>query len=187
VNIDVRAGTPQDVDAVIAVLDEASAWLQSIGVTDQWPVSFSGDSALIQLVEGLIEKQEMYVACDGATVAGCFRLKQEPDATWPDEVPAAYLYSLAVKRNYAAQGVAQCMLDWATEHISMMGLSELRLDCWAGNQRLRDYYAAAGFEWRGDIEVVSSEDNATVPRQNRGAPYQVSLFARRASQDPGRA
>jgi GNAT superfamily N-acetyltransferase len=182
VNIEVRLARPQGLKDVLGVLDEAAAWLQTIGL-QQWPESYSRDPALVRLAHDLIDKQEMFIACDGDAAVGCFRLSFEENAYWPGGGTACYLFSLAVRRSYAGQGVGQLMLDSAAHFGADRGCAELRLDCFAGNQKLRDYYANAGFEWRGDIEVVSAENSVAVPQQNRGRPYYLSLFARRLIAD----
>jgi protein-tyrosine phosphatase len=90
------------------------------------------------------------------------------DHIWPaDPVKALYLHSLAVIRPSAAQGVAGQLLSSALEIATNAGVDELRLDCWAGNERLKRYYVGAGFDPRGEIEV----DDA-------GSRYRVALFAK---------
>ncbi len=182
-DVEVRVALPDDLDDVLGVLDEAAAWLQSIGMAQQWPPSFSADGALRRLTHDLIEKQEMFIACSRGAVIGCFRLSFEENVYWPHGETAVYLFSLAVRRAYSRQGVGQFMLDWAAQHAADRGRSELRLDCFAANQKLRDYYLNAGFDWQGDIEVVSAETSVAVPEQNRGNPYLISLFRRKANGD----
>ncbi|HEX5368322.1 MAG TPA: GNAT family N-acetyltransferase [Dehalococcoidia bacterium] len=167
---------PDQLGEVLGVLDEAAAWLQSIGVTRQWPAFYSTNDALIAAVSAHIDLAEVFVARDGPSVIGCFRLSSEPEPRWPGE--AAYLSSLAVRRAYAGRGVARSMLDWAADRAATLGKSELRLDCWAGNAKLRSFYSEAGFEWRGDIEVVSDGETVPVSEENRGERYFVSLFVR---------
>ncbi len=77
------------------------------------------------------------------------------DKLWPDGAQdAVLLFKLSVRRSVAGQGVARWLLDWAAEHTRQRGKSELRLDCWAGNERLKGYYADAGFESCGDVELT---------------------------------
>ena len=57
----------------------------------------------------------------------------------------------------------------ACEHAALRGAGELRLDCWAGNERLKRYYLDAGFEARGETEVVDED----------GSRYWVTRFAKK--------
>jgi len=177
--VEVRQAAHEDLNAVLAVLDNAAAWLQSIGLREQWPASFSQDPAFVHLAVQLIARNQLFVASAGEDVAGCFRLDSEQRPFWPHGGEAMFLLTLAVKREYAARGVAGAMLEWACEFARMNGKSELRLDCWAGNQRLRRYYRDAGFEWQRDAEISVPDDNPSVPPQNRRRAFEVSLFVKR--------
>jgi ribosomal protein S18 acetylase RimI-like enzyme len=85
-----------------------------------------------------------------------------------------YLHSLAVRRATAGTGVASAMLDWAYEYAASQGAEELRLDCWAGNERLVHYYATAGFEPRGEANIPGEADQLGANRA-----YWVAKFAKR--------
>jgi GNAT superfamily N-acetyltransferase len=103
--------------------------------------------------------------------SGTFRLLETDERVWPEAAPgeALYLHSLAVCRSAAGSGLALQMLDWARARARERGCSELRLDCWAGNERLKRYYLEAGFEPRGDITLAFD-----------GRAFNSSRFARRA-------
>jgi GNAT superfamily N-acetyltransferase len=105
--------------------------------------------------------------------SACFRLVAEDAHIWPhDSKVCLYLHSLAVRRTVAGRSVASTMLDWAVQYATSQGSDELRLDCWAGNNRLRRYYEDAGFEARGEALVASE---AGVDHQD----YYVAKFAKK--------
>src|SRR4051812_14778406 len=167
---------PDDLTAVLGVLDDAAAWLQSIGVTKQWPASFSGDATWLKRFERWVRDGKVYIARDddGAAV-GCFRLMLSDDHIWPLEpVKALYLHSLAVTRLSAGQGIARQLLEFALEVAGAKAVDELRLDCWAGNDRLRRYYTDAGFEFRGEARIPEDADQRGANRQ-----YWVAKFAKK--------
>jgi GNAT superfamily N-acetyltransferase len=171
--VKVRRAVAEEVRTVLLVLTNAGAWLHSKGLTEQWPASFIDDPAWQDRFDRWTAEGRVFVADGGLRgVLGCFRLMDADDHIWAGEPGAAlYLHSLAVVRWAANQGVAKQMLDWAVDHAASMGVDELRLDCWGGNDRLRRYYVDAGFQARGEVEVVDSE-------QGR---YSVALFAKRVS------
>jgi ribosomal protein S18 acetylase RimI-like enzyme len=112
------------------------------------------------------------VARQAGEVVGVFQLLESDEEVWPGAAPedGLYLHSLAVRRSVAGHGVAEMLLAWARVATAARGRLELRLDCWAGNERLRRYYAEQGFHYRGDV-TVTSEDGRT---------YACSRFAKRA-------
>lgn len=176
--LSIRATTPSDLDTVLAVLDEAAAWLQSIGMREQWPPVVSEDERFLTQVTRLVGEGRFYVASSEGDAVGVFNLRDEPNLDggpsgyWTLEdlkQPAVYLFQLAVRRSVASQGVAASMLQWAFETAQRRERT-LRLDCWAGNERLRRYYLDAGFQHLGDWEGSDST----------GRFYAVSRFERQA-------
>jgi ribosomal protein S18 acetylase RimI-like enzyme len=173
--VEITVAQPHQLDDVLAVLDDAAAWLQAIGVSEQWPPSFSADVAWVERFTGWIAAGYVYLACDadGAAI-GCFRLMNEDTSIWQDASGRhVYLHSLAVRRTAAGGDVASAMLDFALQYAAAQGAEELRLDCWAGNQRLVKYYEDAGFEHRGLHHVDIS---GAWGKQD----YYVAKFAKKA-------
>ncbi|MET7403130.1 GNAT family N-acetyltransferase [Dactylosporangium sp. NPDC005572] len=137
--------TADDVPEVLAVLDRAAARLAAAGIR-QWPERFAAE-----WVTPAVERGETWlVRADGRT-AGTVTLDWD-DPLWSDHPgPAGYLHRMAVERWAAGAGVS--VLGWAARQARTRGAAALRLDCVAGNRRLRAYYEAAGFAHRGDVEV----------------------------------
>jgi len=173
---DVRAAGPNELDDVLGVLDDAAAWLQVIGMTEQWPASFSAEPAWVERFTRWTAEGRVFIARDANGVAvGCFRLLDADDHIWTNESGSAlYLHSLAVVRRAAGQDVAKAMLDWAVAFAARRGIEELRLDCWAGNERLKRYYVDAGFDPRGEAMVASEPDG-----ENDHKDYYVAKFAKK--------
>jgi hypothetical protein len=162
----VPAGPGQVAD-VLAVLDEAAAWLRERGV-GQWPSRFEPS-----WVEGAVQRGETWLAVAGGTVRGTVTL-DHADPVW-DEVPAAgalYVHRMAVRRT--AAGLGAVILDWAAGVAREQGRVALRLDCVASNGRLRAYYEAAGFAHRGDAAVAGAPGQ----RLDEGPVTVVSRYER---------
>ena len=139
---------PGQVDEVLAVLDEAAAWLKGRGV-EQWPGRFERS-----WVEGAVRRGETWLALAGGTVSGTVTLDQ-CDSAW-DGLPGAavYVHRMAVRRS--ASGLGAVILGWAARIARQQGREALRLDCVASNGRLRAHYEAAGFDHRGDVAVAGA-------------------------------
>jgi GNAT superfamily N-acetyltransferase len=174
--VTIGPATPHELDDVLAVLDDAAAWLQAIGVTGQWPASFSGEPAWVERFRDWAGDGRLFIACDDAgAVVGCFRMMLSDRHIWGDDNGSnLYLHSLAVRRAVASAGIGAAMLTWACDYAARAGVAELRLDCWAGNDRLVRYYTDAGFESRGVALVAEGEGGM------RSMPaYWVAKFAKR--------
>lgn len=146
-HLDVRPADPAEADAVLAVLDEAAAWLSRRGIR-QWPPSFRREWMEPALTEGRV-----LLARRNGSVAGTLTLEWT-DPLWTDASAAGYLHRLAVRR--AAAGLGARLLTWAGTAVRGRDRGLLRLDCPAGNMPLRAYYDRAGFHHVGDVELSAA-------------------------------
>jgi acetyltransferase (GNAT) family protein len=159
---------PGQVADVLAVLDEAAAWLRERDV-QQWPPRFEPS-----WVEGAVRRGETWLALVGGTVRGTVTLDHW-DSVW-DGVPGAaalYVHRMAVRRS--AAGLGAVILGWAAGVARQGGREALRLDCVASNGRLRAYYEAAGFVHRGDATVAGAPGQ----RLDEGPVTVVSRYEQR--------
>lgn len=172
----VARAKPWEADAVEVLLDEAAAWLQSRGIR-QWTPGQFGDE-----VQKTIASGGLFVARREGDVVGCFLLdagSPEWMAGWLVEqgrVPAdgTHLGRLAVAREASGHGLGVELLKEASTLAAQRGLAFLRLDCWAGNARLRRYYLDAGFSHVGDVET----------RGPKGEHSVCSVFERPTGTEP---
>ena len=178
--VDIAQAREDDLEAMLGVIDDAATWLHSIGVTEQWPASFSARPEWVEEFRDLIRRGCVFLVWrDGSAVGGVV-LEEQPygyavEKMWPDgAVDAVLLFRLAVRRAVAGTGVARRLLDWALDYTRQRGKNELRLDCWAGNERLKRYYSDAGFEPCGDIEIEE-------PDERGGRTFSVSRFRKAVS------
>lgn len=139
-----RADTNQ-IDDVLVVLNEAAERLAVAGV-QQWPRRFEP-----QWVSPAIEQGHTWLIYVDVQLAATLTLGWS-DPLWNgDDGAAGYLHRLAVRR--LAAGLGSHLLGWAAGEVDRHNRELLRLDCVAGNRRLRDYYGSNGFQHRGDVEV----------------------------------
>ncbi len=137
-----------EMPVVAGILDEASSWLESRGLTG-WPKPFP-----IETLEAALAIGTTYLAWDGTTPAGTFSLHRVDIRFWgecPDEPDgyARYLHKLAIDRTQTGLGRELVALAEALARDS--GASCVRLDCRAENPRIRSYYESAGFRYRGEV------------------------------------
>lgn len=157
---------PEQVAEVLAVLDEAAAWLSSRAV-DQWPSRFEAT-----WVADAIAKGETWLVSVDGEIAATITLDWSDPLWEKDGGTAGYVHRMAVGRS--AAGLGQHILRWAADMARDEGRTYLRLDCVAANRRLRDYYEAAGFAHRGDVTV----GGAPGQRASEGPVTVVSRYER---------
>ena len=165
---------PGQVDEVLAVLDEASAWLQERGV-EQWPSRFEPS-----WVEGAVSRGETWLALAGGTVSGTVTLARLPTlygTACPAPPPCTFTGWPCAARHRAS---ARSSWDGRPASQRQQGREALRLDCVAANGRLRAYYEAAGFVHRGDVTVAGAPGQ----RLDEGPVTVVSRYEQPLGQVP---
>jgi ribosomal protein S18 acetylase RimI-like enzyme len=146
---------PHELRVVIAIIDDAAAWLHAKGITQQWhspsPQSF------VEFMEKQIARGEVYLArtADGHAI-GTFRFDWTDEELWADDPDGGgYVHSFAIRSCAHGKGVGAAMMAWAKQHVRARGKKFLRLDCWGGNKSLKNYYAGLGFTL---VRYVPEED-----------------------------
>jgi GNAT superfamily N-acetyltransferase len=144
--VHVIQATPAHYQAVYDLLEQARRWLiQEKHITRQWPTAVPR-----AILMSRIEQNLVYIAIANGKVVGTITiLWDDPDAWGPQSPVAGYAHSLAVERSWAGQGLGLYLLNEAARIVARAGRQYLRLDCWAANAVLCQYYEQAGFESRG--------------------------------------
>lgn len=141
-----------DLGRYIDLLEEVADWLAQRGINQWRPGSFrlSTDYYAQSIAQG-----EVQLAFQGKALVGTLRLLLREPIVWPDIAvdDAVYVYSLAVRRQWANQHLGGRLLAWAGHQASTLGRQCVRLDCLADNVFLRRYYVQAGFVDRGEIDA----------------------------------
>ena len=165
--VSIRAARPADLDAVVAIEEDAVTWLRARGIEPGVP-----PRPLAELFAGAIAHGNMYLALVGGQPAAKMALTQE-DHIWAD-LPgkALYVHGLMVRRTYAGRQIGLALLRWADALAVRLGRPLLRLDCNADNPGLRAYYERAGFMPRGEValahRVAARYERAVAPTACRG-------------------
>lgn len=144
---------PENVDAVVAIWNDADAWMHSRGIVAEQP-----PRPLREIVSDRVRRGEVFLGRIGGELAATITLEWEDDGVW-GEFPgdALYVHGLASRRAYSGTGLA--LLRWAervaAERVAAeRGKRLLRLDCTAENAGLRAYYERAGFTHRGNLRLA---------------------------------
>ncbi|CAM4059865.1 GNAT family N-acetyltransferase [Kibdelosporangium persicum] len=159
----IRAGDDTDLDTILALGDEAVAWMVSQGNTQQWGTQpWSQNAARITRVRDILAEGELWVAeLDGEPV-GVLVTAGKPDPHVPlvDE-PEIYVRLLLTSRRHAGKKIGSQLLDKAVSLARERGISLVRVDCYAGGTgELVRYYERNGFvktdtftvnEWPGQV------------------------------------
>lgn len=150
-----RQASREDLQQVVSVLSEAAKWAKSRGIERWWPVPFPED-----WVRRGFERGEVVVLELGPRLVGTFTLTRDDPIMWGEQPPiAGYVHRIAIRREFAGQGLGRQILDWAAAQVRSWGRSKLRLDCLATNESLVRYYLSQGFREVGRIQGNIAGEN----------------------------
>lgn len=147
----------EDLSEVIAMREEASAWLANRGI-DQWREPWPDYDSMAARILGSIRAGETWMVRhpSGATAATVALDELADPRLWTEDErrePALYLHRLVVRRQWA--GLGSRILDWACTRAGVLGKRWIRIDVWTDNIPLHDYYLRHGFQ---HVRTLQLED-----------------------------
>jgi GNAT superfamily N-acetyltransferase len=113
-----------------------------------------------------IENQLHYKITSGGQVIGLFNVQYSDPLLWgeKDQLNALYLHRILADPAFKGQKLFGIVLAWAKKKALQKKLQYIRLDTWADNLRIIDYYKSYGFVEVGHYTTGNTEQ---LPLQNR--------------------
>ncbi|WP_116247738.1 GNAT family N-acetyltransferase [Nocardiopsis sp. FIRDI 009] len=157
----IRAATENDLTAVVELLNEVADDLAARGISQWSPGWMSGHRMLPMIQQG-----ETWVAHDAdGQLAATVSLSTAADSDfWSAEeqaTPALYLNKLASRQS----GAGAWAIEWALRYAGALGYPVVRLDAWASNEQLHEYYRRRGWTHLRTMRV---------PGRNSGALFEIA-------------
>lgn len=150
---EIRPARSGDAAQILSVSDEATVWLVDHGLSGQWGEHPpSSETTFVSRVSSWIRDGQAMVAIDakgdvhGYAVSGSFPPPYLDPTVAQRVVEDAYcVYTVASRMRPASRGVGRSLLLWAEGRARALGVTYLRLHCWADNAALQAYYEKLGF------------------------------------------
>lgn len=154
-----RIARSDDVPQIVEILTEAAVWAKERGIERWWAIPFPEG-----WVRSGVSRGEVYAVELGSQMVGTLTLAKQDRLMWGEGPPdAGYIHRLAIRRQFAHQGLGKRAVDWAAAEVRRWGRTKLRLDCLATNESLVRYYRNQGFREVGRIQGnVPGEDRPSV-------------------------
>lgn len=149
----IAPATTEHFDAVLDLIDQASAWLRT-RETDQWTAPWPDRAARDARVMRGLAGGKTWIVWDGGTAAGTVTLAAKPNPrVWSGPActcdlsrRAVYAHRLITARDYSGWGLGAQLIDWAGRRARRhYGAQWIRIDVWTTNTALHEYYIKRGF------------------------------------------
>ena len=113
-----------------------------------------------------IKSSNHYKAIFNGEIAIVFSVCYSDKIIWRhmEKGDAVYLHRIVVNPTFRGQKLFATIVDWAIRHAKAKGFRFIRMDTWAVNTALADYYKTFGFYF---VEYFTTPDSADLPSQNR--------------------
>ena len=150
----IRRGGPADAEHVIALFDEAVAWMVARGQTGQWGERpMSENERMVARVRGWSAGDGLWMAEADGSPAGALVVGERPGHVHPVEDQELYVELLLSSRRLAGRRIGARLIEHAISLARDEGVALLRVDCWAGAPKLVAFYEAQGFVRDGTFDV----------------------------------
>lgn len=145
-----RQARPQDVDDIIAIIQDRIDWMDRQGLY-QWNKTHYMQRYPREYFLGRIQAGQFYLACtpDGSPVGVMALLTEDP--RWDGEQPKNCYYVHHLASKVAAKGAGRQMLAFCEQLSRQEGRQVVRLDCQQGNEKLNAFYEAMGYRYIGPM------------------------------------
>ena len=131
---------------IVEILNTVTLRLQQKNI-NQW--TYPCDSEKLGLG---IKNKNTYVLESENIIIGTFSLKNLVSNSWVLSVRQndLYLIGIAILPEYQGKNIGRIIIDYSCK-ISRDTKKTLYLDCWAGNEKLKNFYIKAGLDYCGDF------------------------------------
>jgi len=138
----IEPATLSDLPAIRAVYADATEIQREQGAII-WP-EFPKELTITE-----IETGRLFRVMDGDALGGVFSVTYADDAIWGERERGEhiYLHRIARATTYPGRGIMRPILEWAWAECRRLGRSGIRIDTWASNQALIDFYERQGFRF----------------------------------------
>lgn len=151
--------TKEDLDKILQLFEQAMD-LQGKNGYKVW-----SDIDKIAL-EKDIENKLQFKIVRGNDIVCIFSIQHNDPFIWRarDKNDAIYLHRIVVNPNFKGQKQFEKVLNWAKDFARQNNLRFVRMDTWADNDKIIDYYKSFGFVF---IEYYTTTNAPELPVQNR--------------------
>ncbi len=113
-----------------------------------------------------VEENLLYKVTTDSKIVCIFSICYADALIWREKEngDAIYLHRIVLNREYQGVKIFQIILDWGVDFASEKKLKYIRMDTWASNSKLIDYYKSYGFEF---VENYTTANTEALPIQHR--------------------
>ena len=168
--MEIRKTREQDVEALIALFDEARGTIAQLGI-DQWQNGYPSR----EVVYDDLAKDRTYVVDVGEEICGTFVLVDDGEPlydviengawkTGNDSQDYVAIHRVAVSVRMRGKGISTAIVEYAASFARSLDRSSLRIDTHEGNVVMRRMLEKHGFVYCGVIHLANGDPRVAYER-----------------------
>lgn len=144
----------EDIEAIFDLYDKAVEF-QKTKSDKHWK---GFDTALVE--NEIREKRLWKIVTGGGSIACIFSVAYSDPLIWGEKSsePSLYIHRIVTNPLFRGRGFVKIIFAWAKEYGRKLGKKFIRMDTWADNQKLIDYYVESGFTFLGITTPGASKE-----------------------------
>lgn len=163
--IQVLNSQSNDIDTIFEFYDFAIAHQKKV-FNKHWQ-GFS-----LELVTQEVSENRQYKILVDGIVACVFAVTFDDKLIWGDrDQDSIYIHRIVTHPNFRGYSFVKEIIKWAKKYASENNIKYIRMDTWADNEKLLEYYTACGFDYVG---IVTMNETEGLPKHYEG--ISLSLF-----------
>lgn len=165
-NLQIINSTAEDLDTIFAFYDLAVAHQKKV-FNKHWQ-GFSS-----ALVTQEIEENRQYKILINEQVAAIFAITYNDPQIWEerDKDSSIYIHRIVTHPDFRGYGFVKLIIEWSKAYIKYNHIDYIRMDTWADNEKLLQYYTGCGFNHVGSIKIAA---DSGLPKHYEG--ISLNLF-----------
>jgi ribosomal protein S18 acetylase RimI-like enzyme len=169
-NYEIHHTTPEDLATIYELFEHSIVYQERHG----YPAWRNYDKGAI--VRDIENGHQYKIVIDG-TIALVFSVAYSDKVIWRemDQGESIYLHRIVTNQQFKGQRLFGQILAWCYQHIREKGLRSIRMDTWADNPTIIQYYRSFGFEV---VENFTTPDSVELPLHNRNLALTLLEYRR---------
>lgn len=150
-----RIATPSDISPIMGIIGQAKRRLYRLGI-DQWQDGYPNEEAIrndITLQNGYVYTVDSVIAAYAAIIIGDESTYHHIDGQWLTDNPYIVIHRIAVHDQFAHQGIAVGIFDFACSLARQHQVTSIRIDTHKDNVYMQHLVNKQGFTYCGIIQV----------------------------------
>ena len=141
----IKLSKSEDLKLILFILNEVTMHLIEIGIR-QWDYPWDEEKVADQ-----IKNNSSYILLEKDEIIGVFCINEIDSINdYSVDAKSIYLSQIAILPEFQGRNLGSAIINFACCFVKSLNKT-LYLDCWAGNEKLKEFYIKNGLEYKGDF------------------------------------